>query len=101
MSLCNTTVNNLQVLLDMSIKLVSAGILTFCAESRAGCEAGHIDYLYSELLARVPVDAAPDHAEGTPETHTSQIHQNHLKTHLNQSPCGAFCDFNNATHKLM
>ncbi len=44
--------------------------LTFCAEAGAGGEAGHIHDLYSELLARVPVDAAPHHAEGTPATHT-------------------------------
>lgn len=43
-------------------------LLTFCAEARAGGETGHIDNLDSKLLARVPVDAAPHHAEGTPAT---------------------------------
>lgn len=40
--------------------------LTFRAEARAGCEAGHIYDLDSKLLARVPVDAAPHHTEGAP-----------------------------------
>lgn len=45
-------------------------LLTFRAQPRAGCEAGHIHNLHGKLLPRVPVDAAPHHAEGTPaETH--------------------------------
>lgn len=48
----------------------AAVFLTFCAEARAGGEAGHIDDLYSKLLACVPVNAAPHHTEGTPATHT-------------------------------
>lgn len=58
--------------------------LTFCAEAGAGGEAGHIDNLYSKLLARVPVDAAPHHAEGTPATHkhTELSHRNLQKHKL-------------------
>ena len=48
----------------------AADFLTFCAEARAGGEAGHIDDLYSKLLACVPVNTAPHNTEGTPATHT-------------------------------
>lgn len=44
--------------------------LTFCAQAGARSETGHVDNLYGKLLACVPVDASPHHAEGTPETHT-------------------------------
>lgn len=45
-----------------------AAALTFGAQAGAGGEAGHVDDLHGELLARVPVDAAPHHAERTPAT---------------------------------
>ena len=58
-------------------------VCTFCAEPRAGGELGNIHDLDSKLLSRVPVDASPDHAEGTPaeqaHTHTNiskYIHPN-------------------------
>lgn len=56
-------------LIAAAVQTRSAAFLTFCAEAGAGGEAGHIHDLYSKLLARVPVDAAPHHAEGTPATH--------------------------------
>lgn len=62
----------------------AAVFLTFCAEARAGGEAGHIDDLYSKLLACVPVNAAPHHTEGTPATHTHTSwvsHRRRQKTH--------------------
>lgn len=57
--------------------VVPAGFLTFCAEAGARGEAGHVHNLYGKLLACVPVDAAPHHAEGTPATQTPQISQSH------------------------
>ncbi len=54
--------------------------LTFCAEAWAGGEAGYIDDLHSKLLARVPVDAAPHHAEGTPATHTQMLSSSQTPT---------------------
>lgn len=69
--------------------------LTFCAEARAGGEAGHIDDLHSKLLACVPVDAAPHHAEGTPakNTHTKVSHR-HLEKHTDKNLEHDFSDAN-------
>lgn len=51
------------------------GGLTFRAEAGAGGEAGDVHDLHGELLARVPVDASPHHAEGTPGRHTHATNQ--------------------------
>ena len=52
-----------------AVKCVCAcvrALLTLGAEAGTGREARHVHDLGGKLLARVPVDAAPHHAEGTP-----------------------------------
>lgn len=43
--------------------------LTFCAESRAGSETGHIHNLHSKLLSCIPVNASAHYTKRPPEKH--------------------------------
>lgn len=43
--------------------------LTFCAESRAGGETGHIHNLHSKLLSCMPVNASAHHTKWPPGKH--------------------------------
>jgi len=75
---------------------IQMAFLTFRAEAGAGGEAGHIDDLYGELLARVPVDAAPHHAEGTPATQTCRVSHGHTQKHTKPPIQTAFALTRNA-----